>query len=97
MKLKFDSTNLDDIIAAVQNILSGRELGKIVSLEKDAKKLLVKISKLGTSTLVFEADSTGVFCLASEKIALTHRAFKDEVKKKFVQVVKQAGGTVIDS
>ena len=77
--------------------MGDRALSKIVSFSQTDKQLLVKLSKLGTSTLEFsrsEVDTGSQFSLTKEKIALAHKALKGEVTAKIIKVIEKAGGTV---
>lgn len=100
MKVQFKIQPNSNIIDAIRKTMEGRALGDIVSIDEEGGQLVVKISKLGTSTLSFnrlEKDGHAVFTLASEKIAFAHKAFKDDVKTKFLHVVEKSGGTVLES
>lgn len=80
--------------------MEGRALGDIVSLGEEGGNLIVKISKLGTSTLQFDRSEQGddtIFTLSVEKIAFAHKAFKDEVKSKLVHLIEKSGGKVLES
>ncbi len=99
MKFTFKDQDSNTILDSITSILSGRKLGKMVSLEPEAQGLIVKISKMGTSKLIFDRlDTEDGFelILVKEKIALSHKAFKGEVTEKFIEIVKQAGGQVED-
>lgn len=97
MQISFREKNRDSILAAIKRAMGDRELGKIVQFTLRTGCLEVVISKLGTSTLTFTESETEVglkYNLASEKIAFTHRALKDEVTRKIKQVVQSAGGEI---
>ena len=98
MKISFDKQTTDNIIKTIQGVMGGRNLAKIVEFESDnAGNITIHIRKLGTSTLQFsreEDPNKANFKLSSEKIAFAHKAFKDEVTQKIVQVIEQAGGKV---
>lgn len=100
MKIQFPSQSTSDIINSLKKELSGRSLGDLVSLDSSGHDLIMKISKLGTSSLIFsrsENPGAVVFTLTSEKIAFAHKAFKDDVKQKLQQVIIKVGGTVLES
>ena len=85
------------MIDTIKSVMGGRQLAKMVSFEYASKQLLVKISKLGTSTLIFDhVDSKegAHFSLSGEKIALSHKPMKGEVKSKIFKVIEKAGGKV---
>lgn len=74
-----------------------RKLADMVNFALKTGQLEVTISKLGTSVLQFSEKDTDKgleYTLANEKIALTHRAFKDEVTQKIARVIEKAGGKV---
>lgn len=97
MNIFFPKTDTQAIVTSIHEAMGDRQLAKIVSIDLEDDDLVVTISKVGTSTLTFgKKSATGgtQFVLKKEKIALAHRAFKDEVKQKIFQVIEQAGGTV---
>lgn len=98
MKISFSEKNRDKILASIKAAMTGRKLAEMVNISLTKGKLEVVISKLGTSTLTFsEQEHEGGFdyALASEKIAFTHKAFKDEVTAKIFKIIEQAGGKVV--
>ena len=57
----------------------------------------ITIKKMGTSYLFFTRESNErqlVWKLKTEKIALTHRAFKGDVMEKLTKVISQTGGSI---
>lgn len=97
MNVFFSEKDRDKILASIKNAMGDRALGQMVDFKLEAGSLQVVISKLGTSTLQFKekVSEKGIeFALTSEKIAFTHKAFKDEVKSKIVRVIEKAGGKV---
>ena len=100
MKVQFSKKPTGDIASAIKKTMEGRSLGDIVSVDAAENSLLVKISKLGTSTLEFERKDDGefaIFTLTTEKIAFAHKAFKNEVTEKLVHVIEKSGGKVLKS
>ena len=98
MKIQFPKLSNAEIISSLQKVLSGRSLGDLVSIEDLGNSMVMKISKLGTSSLTFsraESDKEVTYTLTDEKIAFAHRAFKDDVKEKLVHVVEKAGGKML--
>ena len=98
MIVQFTKKPTGDIVSAITKTMEGRSLGDLVSIHEAGNGLLVKISKLGTSTLEFERKDDGqfaVFTLTTEKIAFAHKAFKSEVTAKLVHVIEKSGGKVI--
>lgn len=97
MKVFFSEKNRDKILASIKDAMGDRALGQMVSFSLGAGMLEVVISKLGTSTLQFkekEVDKGLEYVLSHEKVAFTHKAFKDEVTAKIVKVIQKAGGQV---
>ena len=100
MKVQFALQSNSSIVILIRKTMEGRALGELVSIDEEGGHLVVKISKFGTSTLQFQRSDKGehaVFTLASEKIAFAHKAFKDEVKSKFLHVIEKSGGTILES
>ncbi len=92
------SISLTQVKDKILDALGGRELGKMVQIEMDGADLIVRINKLGESVLRFEGKKhkDGLeINLVNEKIAFTHRAFKEEVKAKLAKIISSTGGTVI--
>lgn len=97
MKVEFQEKDRNKILASIREAMGGRKLGDMVNFNLKPGALEVVISKLGTSTLTFaesEHSSGFTYKLSTEKIALAHRAFKDEVTQKILKVIEQAGGKV---
>ena len=100
MKIQFPKQLNSELVTNLKDAMAGRSLGDLVTIEEHSEGILIKITKLGTSTLQFERNDTAkfaMFTLTSEKIAFAHKAFKDEVKSKLIQVIEKSGGTVIES
>lgn len=98
MKIRFGEKDSKKIIAKIKDTMGDRPLGQMVDFSQDGTDIVVTISKMGTSKLIFAHKSAGEgseLTLSSEKIALTHKAFKDEVKEKIIAVIQKAGGTVV--
>jgi hypothetical protein len=97
MKIKFPQQDNQEIVSNICNALGGRELGKIVDFKVVGNDLNVTISKMGTSELLFSGTKTASgweYQLSKEKIAFTHRPFKDDVIAKIRSVIISCGGTV---
>jgi hypothetical protein len=98
MNIFFAKTNPADVVAEINAVLNGRKLGDLVTLEHAGDEITVVIAKAGTSKISFKAEKKpeGITLKKSgEKIALTHRLFKDDVTQKFLQVVEKAGGKIL--
>jgi hypothetical protein len=99
MKVQFAKQSTQTIITGIRQAMDGRALGDMVSIDEERGGLLVKISRLGTSSLQFDRSENGefaVFTLSEEKIAFAHRAFKDEVKSKLVHIIEKSGGKILE-
>ena len=98
MKFEFPKKTAAEIVETIKEAMGGRQLSDMVNFAVDGSNIKVTISKLGTSVLNFlvaqKNDKTEIE-LGEEKIAFTHRAFKDEVKQKLVGVITKAGGKVL--
>lgn len=98
MKFEFPKKDSAAIVETFKEAMGGRQLADMVSFALDGDNIKVTISKLGTSVLNFlvtqKTDKTEIE-LGQEKIAFTHRAFKDEVKSKLVSIITKAGGKVL--
>ena len=100
MKIAFSLTTASAVVAALQAALQGRKLAEMVAISAAGEDVVVTISKFGTSTLTFTqtAATSGLeFELTGEKVAFTHKAFRNEVKEKLVQVIEKAGGRVMQA
>jgi hypothetical protein len=97
MKVFFTESDRSKILASIKAAMGDRKLAEIVNFSLTPGNLEVTISKLGTSTLTFKEKQVNngfEYALANEKIAFTHKAFKDEVTDKIVKVIQAAGGQV---
>src|SRR5688500_18092511 len=97
MKVLFEEKDRTKILAAIKHSMGDRKLSEMVNFSLGNGTLEVTISKLGTSTLTFKekvVDKGIEYALATEKIAFTHKAFKDDVTNKIISVIKNAGGQV---
>ena len=96
MKFQFQGKdNSQTIVSEIEGALSGRKLGKMVSLNLADDEVHVAIKKLGTSTIRFKSANNGeavTLDLIDQKIAFAHRKFKDEVVEKIVKVIESCGG-----
>lgn len=97
MQISFEEKDPNKVIETIKSVMGGRQLSKMVTFEYTSDQLLVKISKLGTSTLTFDhvkSDQGTQFALSGEKIALSHKPMKGEVKAKIFKVIEKAGGII---
>ena len=98
MNIQFQESNPREILRALESALRQESLQNMVSFSLSDLELKVTISKLGKSHLFFSVDKQAektIFSFTKEKIALTHRALKGEVKKDIQQIVESAGGKII--
>ena len=101
MKIKFNSSNPQEILNLINSQLCSRKLGNILSISMDKNTLNIVISKLGTSKLQFDinhckADKSTEICLKNKKIAITHKTLEKEILRKFLDIIKNCGGEVIE-
>ncbi len=98
MKFEFPKKQPAEIVESIKEAMGARQLSDMVSFAVDGNNIKVTISKLGTSTLQFlvkqGADKTEI-SLGEEKIAFTHKVFKEEVKTKLAAIINKAGGKVL--
>ena len=97
MKVQFKLASAQEVASVINVALEGRKLGDLVTIAATGQDLVLTVSKLGTSTLIFSGSPLGKgieFNLTSEKIAFTHKAMKDTFKGKIAKVIEQAGGTI---
>jgi hypothetical protein len=100
MVIFFPEKNPETIVESLKGVMGGRELAKIVSFDVSNDQMTVTISKLGTSTLHFKRQETedgSQFSLNKEKIALSHKPMKGEVKSKIYKVIEKAGGKISET
>ena len=98
MKICFENKDPETALEDLQAALLGRKLGDMISFDLDHSQLRVTIKKMGKSTLEFSGQSNGGgtdWELTSEKIALAHRAFKDEMLEKLGKIIDSVGGQLI--
>lgn len=100
MKIYFENKEPEKALQDIQNALIGRKLGKLVTFDLHDNDLTVTIHKMGKSHLEFSYKNTingkMEWELTSEKIALAHRAFKNEVMEKLIKIVNSIGGEVVN-
>ncbi|NRA45181.1 MAG: hypothetical protein HRU09_09525 [Oligoflexales bacterium] len=100
MNITYKEGSPEEILSAIKEKLGGRKLGKMVTFELEGTDLAVTIKKMGTSHLSFKnyGNDSGVeWRLEKEKIALAHKAFKNEVLEKLTHVVEQTGGEIAEA
>lgn len=98
MKVYFEGKDRHKILDNIKVAMGDRRLAEMVQFSLEDGNLNVTISRLGTSVIHFSEQETGTgleYALKSEKIALTHRGFKDEVREKILRCLEKAGGKVI--
>lgn len=98
MLLRFDEKDPGLILEAILAQFAGKSLDRYVDFNMAEEEIMVTIKKMGRSHLVFtwETGENGLTLrLKSEKIALAHRAFRNEVANGILRVLQEAGGQVI--
>lgn len=97
MKIQFDVHDRDELLDRIQNAVLEPAVRKIVDFDLKGSELVVTISKLGKSRLIFaiSENQTGLVAdLVKEKIALAHKPFYHEVNSDVRDVIQQAGGVI---
>ena len=97
-RIVFPNKSTDRIVQDLEKVIQDRGLAENVSIDRDHGRLVVKISKLGTSKLTFERSSDrkhAQFALTSEDVAWSHRMSQVEFEKQLCDIVEAAGGKVI--
>lgn len=97
MRIVFESGDPVEIMHKVSDRLVGRKLGSMVKLDMKGDDLLITIKKLGTSTLEFKRQKSDMleWKLSTERLAMAHRPFKDDVIERLTRVVQQVGGDIL--
>lgn len=100
MKIRFKEKAPQAALADIKKALEGRKLGELVAFNLEKDDLTVTIQKMGKSVLEFTKNPASKggdleWDLTSEKIALTHKAFKGEVIDKITKIIQGVGGQVI--
>jgi hypothetical protein len=98
MEIYFKDKNTREVIDGIQDKLGGRKLGDLLEIEAVGEDIRVTIRKMGTSTLEFshrKEEDGHSWELSKEKLALTHRAFKNEILAKLTHIIDSMGGKVI--
>ena len=91
------NTNAKAFVEKVNQQLSGRELGKIVSIAHSGNEITIRFSKLGTTELSYKlsgGEDGFTAELHGEKIAFAHNPFKSEIERKLTAVLKRIGASV---
>ena len=99
MKIQFAQKPTAQIVRDLSDVLNKRAFQQTILLSHKSNEIVVKISKMGTSTLIFtrtDAKKRAEFSLTSEDIAFAHKPFYVEFKDQLLSVVKEAGGKVTD-
>ena len=98
MRVTFSESDRNKVLDSIKDALGQRKLADLLDFSVSPGNLTVTISKLGTSTLSFTEkpiDSGLEYTLTTEKIALSHRAFRGEVTEKIMKIIEKAGGKVV--
>lgn len=87
-------TSISQFVKSVEEALTGRDLGEIVSFKLNGTELIVTFSKLGKSELKYAVENINdgfKAKLLTEKIALTHRPLKAEITARLARVMEKQG------
>jgi len=98
MKFTMPKPGVKSSMLKLEAVILKKKLPVKVKLESTKKgNLLVKISKLGTSKLLFYVTGTvekTTFELGTESISWWHRNHVDEFKRQLKGIVVDAGGSI---
>ncbi len=89
--------SVNDFITKVTKALSERELGKIANVSLNGENVIITFSKLGKSEVIYSLKNSteGFQCIhKSEKISLTHKAFRSDIESKLAKVLEANGAQV---
>lgn len=94
MKLFFKESSAEEITGKINHIIQqNKKYSDMVTVEPAKNSFTVVIKKMGTSKLHFCQNSDS-WNLEKEKIALTHRSYKEKVHRMIERVVVELGGNV---
>ena len=94
MKLFFKENSVTEIAGKInEHIQKGKKYSDMVTVESTQNSFTVVIKKLGTSKLHFSQNENS-WDLEKEKIAFTHKAYKEKVHRIIEKVVVELGGDV---
>jgi hypothetical protein len=99
MEIILPTKPTDRLINVIEKVIDRRGLSDNVSLSHEGKQLVVRVSRLGTSTLIFsrtDARRKAHFSLTSEEIAMSHRFSYSEFANQLRSIVEEAGGEVVE-
>ena len=100
MHIRFQTQDPEQILQDIQKALLSDAFTKIVSIERKNSSMTVKIKKMGPSTLVFdEQQDSGTidWVLQTEKIAMAHKPFKEQMLKSISKIIKKLGGEFVQA
>ena len=94
MKLYFKDTSPEHLARDIQDhINNNTKYAGLVRIDSKNSGFDVIIQKLGTSTLEFSQNGSS-WDLKKEKIAFSHRPYKEKVYKIIEKIVVQLGGEI---
>ncbi len=95
--MKVKNMTANEIVAKVQDKISGRKLGDILELDLYGNELIIRFKKMGTSEFFYsveEKEDETIFKCTKEKVAFAHKAFRGDIERKMVTVLEQIGVSV---
>ncbi len=98
MKIKFSRGKPETIVKRVKTEIKNKELSNLVEVSRKQKRLYLTFTKLGTTTLTFKEEPSpqGVlWALEKEKIAFSHKVFKETMTHKIHGIIEKMGGELI--
>lgn len=98
MNIYFENKNPQDVVDEIKASLGGRKLGDILDIALEGEDICVTISKVGKSKLKFSHSTIQngghKWVLSHEKIAFTHKVFREEIIKKLDKIISNLGGSL---
>ncbi len=79
--------------------IESKGLHNAVNIEEDAEKILIKVTKLGTSSFIFvenRVSGGSAFELEKENVAFAHRAFRKNIFADLEEIIIKHGGKFLD-
>jgi hypothetical protein len=98
MKIYFKEYQPLDVAKKLRNNLAKHSSKGWIDLKLQKNKIIITVSKLGTSKIFFSSSSYGAkgccWELTDMKVAFAHKLYREDFKSRTVKFFQQAGGIV---
>ncbi|MCX7631719.1 MAG: hypothetical protein N2Z22_00100 [Turneriella sp.] len=87
----------EKFLRKMERALAKGELGKYAKMSLNLPEARIAFEKMGITEFVYEIRLVGDSFTAtkkSEKVALTHALFRNEVERELERIIRRFGGTV---